>query len=186
MKLKIIISFVFLLILPYSLFADQSFYCPQNHGYINVGMTSDQVVSACGQPVSKQDSNQPVVQKIPVTQLFYNNVGAHSAFYGVWNLPTGTAGSRLQVNIVDNKVKSFSLNGSDNNSISICDEINIQVGDDAGKVYGACGTPTTVNNTYINQIMPTAEKPQIWIYQPSQFQPPITLTFVNGKLQSIN
>ena len=50
----------------FAVIADQSYYCPQNHGYINLGMTPDQVMAACGQPISQQDSKDPVYQKIPV------------------------------------------------------------------------------------------------------------------------
>lgn len=176
-----------LLILPFSLFADtQSLYCPQNHAYINIGMSPDQVIAACGQPLSQQDSNEPVLQKIPVQQLIYNNQGASTAFYGVWNMATGTAGSRVEINIVDKKVKSIKLNGSDSNAISICGGNSVQTGDPVGKVYYACGAPSLTNNTYINQVVPTAEKPKVWIYQPGQYQPSVTLTFVDGRLQSIN
>ena len=61
----------------------QSFYCPQNHGYINVGMSPDQVIGACGEPLSKQQSNQPITQRVPVQQLIFNAVGGQKAFYGV-------------------------------------------------------------------------------------------------------
>lgn len=171
---------------PLSTFAADSIYCPQNHGYIKLGMTPDQVISACGQPLSQQDSNRPVLQKVPVQQLVYNNQGGSTAFYGVWNITTGTGGSRLEVDIVDNKIKGIRLNGSDNNAFSICKGANIQVGDPVGLVYNACGSPSIVNNTYINELVRTAQKPVVWIYQPGQFQPPFALTFVNGKLQSIN
>ncbi|MBA2655859.1 MAG: DUF2845 domain-containing protein [Tatlockia sp.] len=165
----------------------QSFYCPQNHGYINLGMTGDQVIASCGQPLSKQDSNRPVMQKVPVQELTFNSMGAQKVFYGVWSIPTGTdSGARLQVNIVDNKVKSVSINGSATNAFSICGGISIQAGDPASKVYGACGTPSIVNNSFINQPLLSNAKTQVWIYQPSQYQSPITLTFVNGKLQSID
>ena len=44
-----------LVLLPFSLFADpDSLYCPQNHAYISVGMTPDQVIAACGQPADLQ------------------------------------------------------------------------------------------------------------------------------------
>lgn len=176
-----------LVILPFSLFADtQSFYCPQNHGYINVGMSMDQVISACGQPLSKQDSNQPLTQKVPVMQLIYNNKGASTAFYGVWNLSTGTSGSQLEINIVDKKVKSIRLNSSDSNAVSICGGNSIQAGDPVEKVYYSCGSPSITNNTYINEVVPTTEKPQVWLYQPGEYQSSVTLTFVDGKLQSIN
>lgn len=174
-------------LLPFSLFADnQSFYCPQNHGYINIGMTQDQVIASCGQPLSQQDSNQPVTRKIPVTQLLYNHMGTSTAFYGVWNMPTGNGGAQLEINIVDRKVKSIRLNSSDSNAVSICAGNSIQVGDPVEKVYYSCGSPSLTNNTYINEVVPTGQKPQIWIYQPGEYQPAVTLTFVDGKLQSIN
>src|SRR6185312_2405630 len=112
-----------------SLFADtQSYYCPQNHGYINLGMTPDQVISACGQPISQQESNQPVLQKIPVQQLMYNNAGASNAYSGiwavpgtggsgagsaynnVWSIPAAGSGAQLEVDVVDQKVKAIKLN----------------------------------------------------------------------------
>ncbi|MGC1183487.1 DUF2845 domain-containing protein [Legionella sp.] len=176
-----------LVILPFSLFANsQSLYCPQNHAYINIGMTPDQVIAACGQPVSQQESNQPVTQKIPVQQLIYNNKGTTTVFYGVWNIPTGNGGAQLEINIVDRKVKSIKLNGSDSNAISICGGNNFQIGDPIDKVYYSCGSPSITNNTFINEIVPSAQKPQVWIFQPDQYQPSVTLTFVDGRLQSIN
>lgn len=176
-----------LFLLPLSLFADtQSFYCPQNHGYINIGMTPDQVIAACGQPLSQQDSNQPVLQKVPMQQLIYNNKGTSTAFYGVWNMPTGNGGVQLQIDIMNNKVRSIKINSSDSNAASICEGNSIQVGDPVEKVYYACGSPSLTNNTYVNQVVPSAEKPKVWIYQPGEYQAPVTLTFVDGKLQSIN
>ena len=175
-----------LFILPFSLFADtDSYYCPQNHAYINLGMTPDQVIAACGQPISQQESSQPMMQKIPMQQFIYNNMGTSTAFYGVWNIPTGSGGVQLEVDIVNQKVKDIKINGSDSNAASVCQGTNIQPGDAVQKVYSACGSPSIVNNTFITEIVPTAEKPQIWVYQPGQYQPSISLTFVNGKLQSI-
>lgn len=184
MKLKIISSTLFI-ILPFSLFAEQSYFCPQNHAYINIGMTMDQVLKACGQPLSQQESNQPILQKIPVQQLIYNNVGTDNAFYGEWNIPTGSGGAQIEIDIVNNKIKEIKVNGSDSNALSVCQDANLQVGDDAGKVYGACGSPSLVNNSYIEEVVPTDDKPKVWIYKSDQYTPPISLTFVNGKLQSI-
>ncbi len=176
-----------LFVLPFSLFANtQSIYCPQNHAYINVGMTQDQVISACGQPISQQDSNQPAMQKIPVQQLIYNNKGASTVFYGVWNIPVGFNASRLEIDLVNRKVKSIRLNGSNANAMSICGGRSIQPGDPVEKVYSFCGSPTLTNTTYMNVLIPTTHKPQVWIYQPGEYQPSVSLTFVNGRLQSIN
>lgn len=185
MTLKLITSLVFFVI-PFRLFCDQSFYCPQNHGYINIGMTADQVISACGEPQSMQESNQPVLKKVQVQQLIFNNQGTDTAFYGPWTIPTRWTGSQLEVDVIDNKVKAIKLNGTDNNAFSICDGVNIQIDDPVGKVYGACGSPSVVNTTFINVVVPSNDKPKIWIYKPDPYQPTITLTFIDGKLQSIN
>ncbi|MDI9817955.1 MULTISPECIES: DUF2845 domain-containing protein [unclassified Legionella] len=171
----------------FNAFATQSIYCPQNHGYINIGMTPNQVLASCGEPLSKQQSNRPVMQKVPVVQLIYNNMGSQSAFYGVWSLPVGTnSGAQLEVDIINNQVKAVRVNGSDSNAFSICGGRMIQVGDPVGAVYGACGNPSLVNNTFINQPLQSNQRPEVWIYQTDQYQTPFSLTFVNGKLQSID
>lgn len=163
-----------------------SFYCPQNHAYINLGMTVDKVIAACGSPVSQQDSNQPLVQKIPVQQFIYNNQGTSSAFYGVWNIPTGSGGTSLHVDVINNKIANFSINGSNTNASSICAGASIEIGEPVTNLYNACGNPDVINDTYVNQEVPTNQKPVIWIYQFGPYQPAVSLTFVNGKLQSIN
>ena len=166
---------------------EQSFYCEQNHRYINVGMTPEQVIAACGQPNGREQSNQPVVQQVPMEQLMYNNQGSEQAFYGVWALPTGVnGGAQLQVNIVDNKVRSVNINGSSTNAFTICNDTAIKIGDPIEAVYNACGNPSTVNNTYINQPIQSNQPPEVWIYQASRFEPAHSLTFINGKLQSID
>lgn len=170
-----------------SAFATDSMYCPQNHAFINLGMTADQVLAACGQPLARVQSNTPFMQKVPVLQLMYNNQGSQSAFYGVWSLPVGVnSGAQLQVDIIDNKVSSVSINGNGTNAFSICNGAMIQVGDSVNKVYSNCGNPSLVNNTFINQPIQSNQKPEIWTFQTDQFQTPFRLTFVNGKLQSID
>lgn len=180
--------------------APQSVYCPQKSGYINVGMTPDQVIAACGVPISQQQSNNPAMQQIPVQQLYFNNQGQSTAFYGVWAIPGGSGnygmfqpfnsnngggGVQLQVDVTNGQVKGIKVNGSDTNAFSLCGGTNITVGDPASKVYNACGTPTLSNNTFINQPIPSQQKPIIWTYKPDPYGPTVTLTFVNGKLLSI-
>lgn len=192
MKLGIVIASAIALT-PLTVIADTSqFYCPQHSGYVNIGMTEDQVVQACGQPLSKQQPNMPVMQKVPATQLIYTALnrgsvypGLNSAFYDQWSLPSGTSGINLTIQVINNKVSSVSINGSNTNAMSVCGGNSIQVGDNVNKIYSACGAPSMVNNTYINQPMPSNSKPEVWIYQVDQYQAPISLTFANGKLQSI-
>lgn len=171
-----------------------TFYCAQGSAFIQVGMTESQVIAACGQPLNKTVSNRPATHKMQVTQLIYTSLvsttlgnGIKSAVFNQWSFPTGpSAGFTLQVNVIDNKVSSIQFNGGNTNAMSVCNGANIQVGDDVGKVYAQCGTPNTTNTTYINQPIPGNNKSVIWTYQVDQYQPPSSLTFVNGSLESID
>ena len=180
-----------IILLPLSAFSAGSVYCPQNQGYISVGMTDSQVIAACGQPLNRGVSNIQVVEKIPQTQLIYTTLNQGAIYPGLtssynrWSLPSGSTGTSLQVNIVNNKVASISLNGSTTNALSVCGGVSIQIGDSVSNVYSACGSPSLINNTFINQTVQKNKHPEVWVYQLSQYQAPITLTFVNGQLQSI-
>ena len=174
-------------------FAVQSIYCPGKHAYIKVGMAPGQVTSACGKPSFIEQSRRSATRKIPVKQLIYTVLnrgglypGLNPAFYDQWSLPSGTEGTSLEIDLVDDKVAAFRINGSRSNSVSICGGVGINIGDPIQKVYSACGTPESVNNTFIDQQIPSNSKPQIWTYQIDPFQPDIRLTFVNGRLESID
>ena len=180
-------------LLPVTSAMAQSVYCPQHSGYINPGMSESEVISACGQPLAKQTSNMPAVQKIPVTQLYYTALntgsvypGLNAAFYTQWSLPSGSTGITLQIDVVNNKVTDIKSNGSSTNAMSLCQGNSFQIGDNINKVYSACGMPSSVNNTFVNQPIASNAKPVIWVYQVNQYQSPMSLTFVSGKLQSIN
>lgn len=178
--------------------AAQQIYCPQHAGYISIGMSAQQVIANCGEPVSKEKSNTPIMQQVPIQQLIYNNQGAPKAFYGVWALPGGNStqglqpfggnsgGSRLEVDVMDEKVTAVRINGSSSNAFSICNGTSIQIGDPASKVSFACGSPSLVNNSFVNKPIVSTQKPEVWVYQMGQYQSPISLTFIDGKLQSIN
>ena len=180
-------------LLPCAAAFGQSMYCPENAGTINTGMTQEQVLKACGQPLSKQQSRGPVTEKVPVQQLIYTALntgsvypGLNSMYYDQWSSPSGTSGINLRIDIINGIVTSVSINGSSTNAASVCHGIDIQSGDRVNKVYSACGSPAMVNNTFIMQVVPSNTKPEVWIYQHNQYQSPISLTFVNGKLQSID
>lgn len=179
---------VFFFLLPCSVFGADSIYCPQHSAFIKVGMSMDEVMTACGKPVSQQESDKPVTKKVPVVELIYNNIGIKEPLGVVgWDLKSGwEGGAQLKVNVIDGKVKSIQMNGGGENASSVCPDGNFQVDDNVGAVYFACGTPSIVNNTFVNQIIPSNEKPKIWVYQTNQFSPPFSLTFIDGKLQSIN
>ncbi len=181
-----------ILFFPLAAISASSMYCPQRQGYINIGMTDSQVLSACGQPNAKQTASNPVVEKIPVTQLIYTTLNQGGPYPGVnnmyqrWSLPSGSTGTNLTIEVRNNQITGVSINGSGTNAATICGGISLQIGDTVNKVYSACGTPSLVNQTYINQPVPRNEHPETWIYQVNPYQPPFTLTFTNGKLQSID
>jgi hypothetical protein len=157
-------------------------------------MTQDQVIASCGQPSRIQDTGQPVMQQVPVVQLVYStiNQGPPMNFYPglapvyqMFSLPSGSTGINIQVNLVNNRIASISVNNASTNASNACSGGSFQVGDTINDVYNACGNPSMINNTYINQPVPKSQNPQAWYYD-FQYQPSVTLTFVNGLLQSIN
>lgn len=167
-------------------FADSDIYCPQNHAYISVGMSQAEVFSACGKPTHIEKSQVPFSRKVPMMQLMYNNQGSPKAFYGVWSLQVGVnTGSTVQIDIVDNKVYGVHVNGEGGNAFSICDGASIVKGDPVSKIYTACGNPSNINNTYITIPYAQTTFPQIWVYD-IPYQGTMRLTFVNGKLESMD
>lgn len=173
--------------------AADAFYCPQHAAYINVGMSTDQVRSACGDPDARQTGGDVVTRQVPCTQLIYSTLNQGPAsyeqgltpLYNMWNIPSGSQGVNLQVNIIDGRVSGITLNQQSTNGLSTCVGGTFQIGDDMSKVFTACGSPNIVNKTYINQPVPSELNPEIWVYH-LLYQPDVSLTFVSGKLQSIN
>ncbi|MDF1678435.1 MAG: DUF2845 domain-containing protein [Legionellaceae bacterium] len=173
-------------------FAEQQpFYCPQNHGYVRIGMTEQEVLRNCGQPTSKEKSKQAAVEQVPVTQLIYSTLNpdpvyrGYELIYNTWSLPIGSYGNNLEVNIIDNKISSIRLNGSDTNASSVCNNRSFAVGDLADKVFSACGSPSMTNKTFINRSVKSKEKPVTWTYYIDQYQPTFKLIFIDGRLRAI-
>ena len=181
-----------ILFFPLAAMSASSMYCPQRQGYINIGMTDSQVLNACGQPIAKQTSSNAVVERIPVTQLIYTTLNQGGPYPGVnnmyqrWSLPSGSTGTSLAFEIKNNLVSGVTINGSGTNAATICGGISLAIGDTVNKVYSACGSPSLVNQTYINQPVPRSQHPETWIYQVNPYQPSFTLTFIDGKQQSID
>lgn len=178
-------------------YADDSVYCPQKSGFAHVGMTTAQLIQSCGEPQIKQTSNRSATRKIPVQQLFFQNHGGTTAFYGQYAIPGGyrndgdlvpfgssSSGQMLEIDIVGDKVAVIKLNGGTLNSLSTCDS-PIQVGDDVSDALFACGSPTKENDTYVNLPIQSQQLPEIWIYQADEYHPPIRMTVVDDKIYSI-
>ncbi|MDX2346305.1 MAG: DUF2845 domain-containing protein [Legionella sp.] len=175
-----------------SIFAAQdAFYCPQNHGYIRVGMTEAEVLKLCGIPTSKEKSKNAAVEQIPVTQLIYTTLNREPVFrgykliYNTWSLPVGSGDNSLEVDIIDGRIKSIRFNGSGTNASSLCNNESFAVGDLPQKVFDACGSPSLTNHTYINRSIKSKTKPMTWTYSADQYQPTFQLIFMDGQLRAI-
>ena len=173
--------------------AADSFYCPQNHGYINLEMSQAEVIAACGEPTSRKAGANAVTQQVPVVQLIYSTINygpvdfypCIDPIYKQWSLPSGSQGINVQVNIINNKVASISINQQPANGLSACSGGSFQVGDDISAVTNACGSPNIINDSYIDQPVAKELQPENWTYNNLDYQPPVTLTFINGRLKSI-
>ena len=174
------------------IYADEHFYCPQNHAYIHIGMTPTQVMDACGAPEFKQQSEHPVIERIPTTQVFYTNLNRGAVYqgwdmiYNTWTLPSGELGSSVQIDFIDNKVSSMVINNSSTNLFTVCGGRSIEKGDPLTQVIAYCGTPSMINHSFISSTVSKDLKPEVWVYKLDEYQRPVHLTFVNEILQSIN
>jgi hypothetical protein len=179
-----------------AVFAVDSIYCPQKSGYARVGMSMEEVLSICGDPAVKQTSDTFATQKVRVQQYIFDQHNKSKAFYGVWALPIGdsnyseadfngtsSGGVSLEITAYQDKVLSISYNGQSVQGFDTCGG-DIKIGTDMGEVYSLCGDPSQQNNTYINIPIQSKSRPQIWTYQPD-YQPSVRMTFIDGKLFSI-
>lgn len=173
-------------------YAEQApFYCPQKHGYIRIGMTEAQVLSLCGEPSSKETAKSSAVRQVEVTQLVYSTLNREPVFrgyeliYNTWSLPVGSDGNNLEVDVIDGKIDSIRFNGTDTNASTVCGNRSFAVGDLADTALSACGNPSMINKTYINQPVPSKTKPVTWTYYTDQYQPTFKLIFLDGTLQAI-
>lgn len=188
--------------------AGDSMYCTRHHSYISKGMSPQAVLSACGKPSAIKKGSGSVMRRIPLKQMVYKAVNDQALFqgwdliYNTWNLPRGTDGLLLTVEILDDKIYSMSMNGASTNATSLCynetlqfgkvfDKTtnqgpNIQVGDPVSKIEANCGNPNIINTVYINQPVPADERPEVWTYFKTEHQQAFKLTFVNGQLEVIS
>ena len=173
-------------------YAGNNVYCPHTHGYIHVGMNIAEVLAECGKPTVIREGNNAVVERVPMTQFFFTNLNrgavfqGYDAVYSMFSLPTGSVGSTVEVDVVNNKIHTMLVNNSAVNVLSVCGGPGIQVGDSIDDVLSACGRPSLTNNSYVVTPVTNDAHPQVWVYEIDSYQPTINLTFVNGLLQSIN
>lgn len=189
--MKYVLAVMLHLFITTQAFALTSIYCPGNHQFIQVGMSEAQVKAACGTPTTTSKRDTPISTRVNVKQLIYTNLNKGGYFetlnpiFDQWSLSQGQEGTTLEIDIINGKVSNIRINSSTVNSLTICNGGNVNIGSSESQIYNACGSPEHVNNTFINQTLPSSQNPKVWTYQVTPYQPPIKLTFSNGKLQTI-
>lgn len=185
------------------------FFCAQSNMNIRNGMSTDDVLKACGQPQGQTDPDQKIMKNVPVTRYNYNNLNRGPLYfwkldnvYSLFSQPSGGQTSRLSVIVVDGKIKNLILNGAQVKTTDACSQIGsttygtgagssptpdatLNIGDDASNIINYCGSPDLQDQSYMPVPVPRSEQPQQWIYKVDQYHPKYTLTFVKGILQSI-
>ncbi len=195
--MKLAIPLLSLTMITFNAYADNLF-CAKTSGYIKTGMSLSQVSNICGKPVTVKKDKASNVKRVPIEQWIYHNVsklaieqwvnqsGNFAGTTGNFNHQVGGANdSNLTVIFRDNVVIGIVLNGMAMPAADVCNGNNISNGDTMSNVSFACGQPAYTNKTY--QTIQTGEMSQVEVWQinPAPYQPPVTLTFRNGILESI-
>lgn len=174
MRPNVFILLIFLLLPTVS----SAFFCPTNFNQIYYGQTPDQVMQQCGKPdvqqnsVEKPEGPQQWEYLIPQT---------------VTNRALQSVQGTVKTEIIfdaNGQAVNISVNGIGVGATTICGT-QIQLGDTREAVKKACGQPSFVNKQNGNSAAlgspPPAKKITLFIYKTN---PPLTLKFVNGVLES--
>lgn len=179
--MKLNFALISLLSFASPIFAANSYFCAGTSNYAVIGNTMAQVLANCGQPKTVTQNTTPSSQPTQVTQWVYNY--QNNSQLRKLNTPNYQLAA-LIVNMVNNKVVSILVNGQNVSSTNFCGaNIKLNVGDSNLKVRQICNAPSQ-----IQQVTQDIAQPSIttvnWTYQ-SEFQAPVTMTFQDGILQSI-
>jgi hypothetical protein len=162
-----------ILLLVLTLASTQTFamFCPSGFNELDMGSSPDQVIKSCGPPDTKKTVKAPPEE--PQEWNFYVK-------------PDPTQSGTLKMSIAfdaNQKVINISVNGTSVITTPICGN-NVSAGDTTETVKTACGKPAFINKSQPDTGTSTEEKPEIetttFVYNTS---PPVTLTFVDGKLK---
>ena len=148
-----------------------AFFCPTNFNQIEIGMTLDQVSTACGKPSSTKDvtiQNDNVPQEW--SYFIPQSVGVSAFQQAQGTLKTSIAFD------ANGKAVNISVNGLGVGASTICGGQQIQLGDTKDSITKACGDPTFKNKAENNN-PPTKET-----HVSYDTNPPMTLIFRNGLL----
>ena len=164
-----------------------SMYCATKGGFIQLGMSMEQVIQACGEPINKSKILVPNMRKIKVIQLIYriSSMAGRDSYKYEFN-PGGSTTFNLMITIVADKVSNISYNNANTNGASVCQNGPIAIGYTLAQVRQSCGDPDGINHSFQNIPQGNAPvKQETWSFKDGQYGKSFTLTFKNGILESI-
>ena len=183
MKLTRCLTLIFAFIFPISSYA---FFCPTNFNQINVGDSIDQVTTQCGKPTTQETKEQA------------GEVAQEWSYYISQTVATATtdqAQGTLKTQITfdaSGKAVNISVNGIGVGSTTVCGQTTIQLGDTREAIKAACGDPVFIRKQDTTTPPSGPQQPTNTLGQPQpstkittftySSNPPVTLTFENGKL----
>ncbi|MFZ2315294.1 MAG: DUF2845 domain-containing protein [Gammaproteobacteria bacterium] len=171
----------FLLCLPSTI--SFAFFCPSNFNQISAGSTMEEVIATCGKPDTQETKE---VKAEPAQSWSYFLPSKPQLIYGTPNpsnvkteITFDTAGKA--VNIIVNNMATAST--------TVCGR-TVNIGDTRAVVESACGKPSFINkqdqDAAPGELSNALGKPvppmQVTTFTYNS-NPPVTLTFENGKLK---
>jgi outer membrane protein assembly factor BamE (lipoprotein component of BamABCDE complex) len=160
-------------------------YCAFGGSYIRVGMSLEEIKQACGTPLSTKTKKTYNTRNVAVSQLYYTFRNTQQRSNAFAYAPKIANEVKLMVSIKANKVIEISLNSNATQGASVCPNGAIQIGSSISAVTRACGSPGYVNQSFKSIRQSERVEKETWILKASPYDPPITLTFSDGVLQSI-
>jgi hypothetical protein len=162
-----------------------------SNGWIEQGMSQQQVIAACGQPDSTAEIDK-TNNRLDATQYWnYQGQSVQLVPQSSWPAPTpygaakaNNTANALVVEINNNVVSSLAVNGKLVSSGSCPNGGSVRVGDSANRVMSSCGTATQVSYQYQKN---NSASPPItqWTYQLHGGRS-LTIQFQQGVVSELN
>jgi hypothetical protein len=153
------------------------------NGWIEEGMTQDDVIAACGQP-DQQTQDENSGKQLQTTQYWtYQKQTVQDMSEG--NAVNMTISPTiLVVEIRNNKITRLALNGNFVSSANCPEGGLLNVGEDDDVIVSRCGSATQVS--YQNETVDSSAPPNIiWTYQSANGAAPLQIQFQNGVVSQI-
>ena len=162
---------ILLIHLPYISYAA---FCPTNFNRIESGDTVDAVISKCGKPTQQTETIRKGTGPEEWSFFIPQTVVAPNQF--------NTQGSiKAQMTFDQNgRVINMTVNGIGVGATTICNGINIQLGDTMDSVKRVCGAPSFINKNANPDLITPDVKVTTLFYNST---PPAQLVFENGVLK---